>query len=54
VSEPIPSVRADRRAFVARHEVAWELFLEALAAVFVALAFVPAAPDASADLPQAA
>lgn len=36
-------------AFVARHEVAWELAFAALAVVFVALAFVPAAPGSAEE-----
>jgi len=38
-------VRARYRAFVARHEVGWELAFAALAVVFVLLGFVPAADD---------
>jgi len=38
------SVKAQYNSFVARHEVAWELFFAALAIVFVALAFVPVVP----------
>ena len=41
--------RVRYRAFVAHHEVAWELSFAALAAVFVALAFVPVTPGSSAD-----
>src|SRR5215204_1346015 len=43
------TIRARYRTFVARHEVAWELSFGALAAVFVALAFVPVTPGSAAD-----
>jgi voltage-gated potassium channel len=49
VSQASASIRADYRAFVARHEVAWELFFAALAFVFVALAFVPVIPGSSTE-----
>src|SRR5262245_19372663 len=42
-------VRARYRAFVARHEVGWELAFSALAVVFVALAFVPVTQDSPED-----
>lgn len=38
-------MRNDFNAFVARHEVAWELSFAALAVFFVALAFIPLSPD---------
>ena len=40
----IPGIKTRYRAFVARHEVAWELLFAGLAVVFVALAFVPVVP----------
>jgi voltage-gated potassium channel len=43
------TIRVRYREFVARHEVAWELTFAALAAVFVALAFVPVTPGSSLD-----
>jgi voltage-gated potassium channel len=43
------SMRARYRAFVDRHEVAWELAFAALAVVFVALAFVPAVPGSTTE-----
>jgi voltage-gated potassium channel len=42
-------MRARYTAFVDRHEVAWELSFAALAVVFVALAFVPAAPGSPTE-----
>jgi voltage-gated potassium channel len=42
-------VRVRYTAFVARHEVAWELSFAALAVLFVALAFVPAAPGSATE-----
>jgi voltage-gated potassium channel len=45
----MPGIRIRYREFVARHEVAWELTFGALAAVFVALAFVPVTPGYEAD-----
>jgi voltage-gated potassium channel len=39
------TVRDRYNAFVARHEVAWELFFAGLAVVYVSLAFVPVAPE---------
>src|SRR5690242_10576516 len=44
-----PAFRVRYREFVANHEVAWELTFGVLAAVFVALAFVPVTPGSSAD-----
>jgi voltage-gated potassium channel len=44
VALPDTAVKARYRAFVDRHEVAWELSFAALAVVFVALAFVPLGP----------
>ena len=44
-----PGIRVRYRTFVARHEVAWELFFAGLAVVFVALAFVPVVPGSAAD-----
>jgi voltage-gated potassium channel len=41
------SVRVRYRAFVDRHEIAWELTFAALAVVFVALAFIPAPPSSA-------
>jgi len=43
-------VRARFRAFIDRHEVAWELSFAALAVLFVALAFVPIAPEQEASI----
>ena len=42
-------IRVRYRTFVARHEVAWELFFGGLAVVFVALAFVPVTPGSATD-----
>jgi voltage-gated potassium channel len=38
------SLRARYRAFIARHDIAWEISFAALAVVFVAIAFVPVGP----------
>ena len=43
------AARVRYRTFVERHEIAWELAFAALAIVFVALAFVPAAPGTSVE-----
>jgi uncharacterized membrane protein YdjX (TVP38/TMEM64 family) len=43
------TIRERYRVFVVRHEVAWELTFAVLAAMFVALAFVPVTPGSSAD-----
>jgi voltage-gated potassium channel len=43
------TVRERYRAFVARHEVAWELSFAALAVVFVAMAFVPIEPGSAQE-----
>lgn len=43
------TLRARYRDFVDRHEVAWELSFAGLAVVFVALAFVPAAPGSNEE-----
>jgi hypothetical protein len=44
-----PTIRIQYRSFVAGHEVAWELSFGVLAAVFVALAFVPVTPGSLVD-----
>ena len=44
-----PTIRVRYRSFVARHEVAWELTFGALAALFVALAFIPVTPGSRTD-----
>jgi voltage-gated potassium channel len=49
VAQHVPGIKVRYRDFVARHEVAWELTFGVLAAVFVALAFVPVTPGSSAD-----
>ena len=49
VAQQSPGIRASYRMFVARHEVAWELFFGGLAVVFVALAFVPVMPGSATD-----
>jgi voltage-gated potassium channel len=49
MAQHMPGVRVRYQEFVAHHEVAWELTFGVLAAVFVALAFVPVAPGSSAD-----
>ena len=49
VAQQSPGIRPSYRMFVARHEVAWELFFGGLAVVFVALAFVPVVPGSATD-----
>jgi len=43
------NIRSSYTAFVARHEIAWELGFAALAVLFVSLAFVPAEPGSATE-----
>jgi len=49
MAETPMTVRARYRLFVARHEVAWELFFAGLAVAFVGLAFIPYEPGSQLE-----